>query len=64
MKLTDAKVAQPDVVAGLVSYLVSPDTYFVTGELRFECCLGATLTAIGYQARLFLSAAPWLSIEF
>jgi hypothetical protein len=65
MKALDTKVAQPDVVAGLVSYLVSTEAYFVTGELRcVKCCSGATLTAIGCQARLFLSAAPGFSIKF
>jgi hypothetical protein len=65
MKALDTKVAQPDVVAGLVSYLVSTETYFVTGELRcVKCCSGATLMAIGCQARLFLLAAPGFSIEF
>jgi hypothetical protein len=34
MKALDTKVAQPDVVAGLVSYLVSTEAYFVTGELH------------------------------
>lgn len=40
MKPGDYQAAEPDVIAGLVSYLIRPESWFVTGTLpvsRFGC---------------------------
>lgn len=36
LKVPDAKVAQPDAVASVVSHLASLESYFITGTLNIQ----------------------------
>jgi hypothetical protein len=56
MKIPNAKVAKPNVVGHLVSYLVSAEAHYVTGELHFVSVTWAYsyLSPLGRSQRLRL----------
>lgn len=39
MKLPDARIGQPEEVAGVVSFLASPQSSFVSGKLQFDVAM-------------------------